>query len=780
MAYPTSVDPEQANVDDVDTVLAADVNGVQTSANLVQVYLGQDPININDNVAGDPMPAPNVLGGFSGTTGGTNAFRKNPQVGWASIVATQLRLLTGGATYRDKPTASIADYAAMSFITNEAETGLTNETLISTAINVGSLASRPAAAATNNGWLYFTNAGGTTSYPTNVLARSNGAAWRNVGFYPNGTFAAGDLLYWDDTNKYWDKLPIGTSGQVLTTSGGIPTWATQTGLMITTPSTFNPTTKIWTSYTTIQAAITAAASGTIVWVPPGTYAEDLVMKAGVVVSEMARGTVTISGAGGAAVVTSAVNCALYVTNIVTTTGATDALDLTHTSGIFICRCTNISITGTTSTRGITGTTSAGGQAIIEVDALTVSTSSGGVNVAVGISLGAMLMYANIRTINVASQGTLSQTLAIRCTSTGTLYLINDIFVATIDASTSGYGVFLQGSSATVHMLTRRMTVTGGATSSAVGVYADSTATIDFTLLEKLTVTGTTFTHGVEIGGSAVAALRGGGIISGTTFDLKRSGGTLNLYGVSYDPTKTSGTLTMLLGDRIARDELYKISRVTTAGAFTGYADIQAAITAATSGDTVYIPPGTYTLTSTLTMKAGVAVVEMLPGSVTLTYTGNTLDMVTIPATGGDYFLQVHKIFYTMSASAGADHSAITSTHASGTVTIVADEIALDNNDATAKNLNGIYLNGAGTLDVWVRRIYNGTVGGVTRGVSVNAGLMNVRYSTFSTTLDLVQSAGSLYVYAAQYGLIKTSGTISFHNGDRLRVAQTALFARSYS
>lgn len=361
-AYPGAVDTDQSNVDNVDLVLAADVNDAQKSANQAQIYLGQDPMNITDALAGSPLTAPNVVGGYTGATGGSNAARLNPQVGALSTIATLLRRITGNASWLTSPLASIASILGFKFVTAETVASLTGSVNISGVIGVGALGSMPAAAAGNNGWLYLVTSGGTASQPNNTLYRSNGSAWviASASVYTAGSFAAGDLAYYDATNHRWTRLAIGSSGQFLRVTGGVPAWVTGTAAMvgavaepagltagdtvywdgaawqklglgstnkvlgssgsvpvwtaipngteITLPAVFQSSIGAWAQYSTIQAAINAANSITadyssgdldypdFVVVPPGTYIEDLTLKAYVPVVELVPNTVTIAGA----------------------------------------------------------------------------------------------------------------------------------------------------------------------------------------------------------------------------------------------------------------------------------------------------------------------------------------------------------------------------------------------------------------------------------------------------------------------------------------------------
>ena len=105
------------------------------------------------------------------------------------------------------------------------------------------------AAATSNATLYTTTAG-STAIVTNILATntavSSGTLTNATGLPLTGTtgtlgetrggtntttYTTGDILYASGTNTL-AKRAVGTSGQVLTVSGGVPTWATAAGVTI--------------------------------------------------------------------------------------------------------------------------------------------------------------------------------------------------------------------------------------------------------------------------------------------------------------------------------------------------------------------------------------------------------------------------------------------------------------------------------------------------------------------------------------------------------------------
>lgn len=64
----------------------------------------------------------------------------------------------------------------------------------------------------------------TTNDVTSGVYVDNGTAWvRTV--LKEGT-ATADMQYWDNTNKTWVNIPIGTDGQKLTiNASGIPEWS---------------------------------------------------------------------------------------------------------------------------------------------------------------------------------------------------------------------------------------------------------------------------------------------------------------------------------------------------------------------------------------------------------------------------------------------------------------------------------------------------------------------------------------------------------------------------
>jgi hypothetical protein len=90
-------------------------------------------------------------------------------------------------------------------------------------ILAGTAAARPAAASTNNGYVYLaTDTAGGTSY------RSNGSSWvamgAGVSAMSNPLTTTGDIIY-SSSGTTAARLAVGATGQVLNVTGGVPAWA---------------------------------------------------------------------------------------------------------------------------------------------------------------------------------------------------------------------------------------------------------------------------------------------------------------------------------------------------------------------------------------------------------------------------------------------------------------------------------------------------------------------------------------------------------------------------
>lgn len=180
--------------------------------------------------------------------------------------------------------------------------------------------------------------------------------------------------------------------------------------------------------------------------------------------------------------------------------------------------------------------------------------------------------------------------------------------------------------------------------------------------------------------------------------------------------------------------------VSAGGVLTEYATIAAAIAAATSGQTVSIPPGTYT--ENITLKNGVLVTELISGTV-------TLNGVVTTAIGG--FLQIDQV-----TAFGTGVAAISAGHSSGVscVIIVRNIIA----SGVLGTSYGINKSGVGDLIVYARTITS-TNPAAAYGINVTAGTLSVFGAyVIASDLDLRQTAGTLSVgggvnYSTSSGVI---------------------------
>lgn len=93
--------------------------------------------------------------------------------------------------------------------------------------------------------------GGGTSGAVTVSLDSPVAA--TLGGTAQTSYAAGDLLYASGTNTL-AKRTIGTTGQVLTVSGGVPTWATPSSGGLTLISTSTPSSATSVNFSSISSS----------------------------------------------------------------------------------------------------------------------------------------------------------------------------------------------------------------------------------------------------------------------------------------------------------------------------------------------------------------------------------------------------------------------------------------------------------------------------------------------------------------------------------------------
>jgi hypothetical protein len=217
--------------------------------------------------------------------------------------------------------------------------------------------------------------------------------------------------------------------------------------------------------------------------------------------------------------------------------------------------------------------------------------------------------------------------------------------------------------------------------------------------------------------------------------------------------------------------------VLSSGTITPYTTITLAIAAAGAGDTVYVPPGTYT--EDITLKNGVTVYGLGPRD-DIIISGDE-DIVTT-ASGG--YLENVTILATDPPVAG-NRAAIEINHASGVC--VFRNVLLDLNNTNACNLYGVLVDAAlaGGLTVFDGLEIDGDASGANAAVSgigiTVAGSHIITVQNFNIETDsaasgayglVVSAAGDIYGYhgridatgaTASYDLYQSAGTLSVYS-----------------
>jgi hypothetical protein len=266
---------------------------------------------------------------------------------------------------------------------------------------------------------------------------------------------------------------------------------------------------------------------------------------------------------------------------------------------------------------------------------------------------------------------------------------------------------------------------------------------------------------------------------------------------------------------------------------------------------VVIPPGNYT--ENVTLKSGVFVSEMIPGTVgiistlsspaVITATNSALVVNRISTaqiiggtaeypihcthTSGSCFIQVRNLTatYTTAASANgfgirvngsggntvliADTITVTITGATGTaiaisnidgtlnarvrnivVTSTGDATAIKQTSAgpisveltsatiTSSAGNAYLLDVAGTTNLTLLEKATITGSGTGYGIYTQGGLATVRGpgTITATTLDIYNASGSIYLHGVQFSIEKTSGSVSFLEGDREPIGNPDIYS----
>lgn len=436
-SYPGAIYPTPTLADGVDTIQAAHPNALGAEINAIETQLGTNPKTIADNV----------------TVGATPADVAD----FLDMVATRLRQIIGDSAWTSAVPKSLTELATYKL--TAPETPVAGDLIYYNGadwkgLHVGSA---------TQGYLLGLSAG--------LLPEWQGDAGRPYLSSPSGA-AVGDLMRYD--GSAWVRIPVGTTGQRLTVAAGVPVWASQDAIgAITAPALYDSSTRTWIQASTIQACIDAgnAASTTqMVVVPPGTYTENLTMKANVPVVELIPGTVTIRGQ-----VLMSANCTLNVWRVETLTG-----------------------TGTTSYGVVVTCATSTDVAVVDVGEIIIKEKlSATACVREGLRVTQGIVHARVgRWYNAINYNTTARLVSV---TGGTLYLQNAP-ICRVDSGTT-WSAFYQ------------VDVSGGVANIIGGMLFDDA--------------------------SATA--------------LRRTAGTLNVYGVQYNRRQTSGQINQLGGDRASRN-----------------------------------------------------------------------------------------------------------------------------------------------------------------------------------------------------------------------------------
>ena len=168
-------------------------------------------------------------------TGGAVTFKAAGQTGVSVAVGEKCTVYYNGTDYVKVASSATDGVSTISF----GSTGLTPSTATSGAVTVaGTLAIANGGTGTTSttfvnlatnvtGTLPIANGGTGTSSTTFVNLATNVTGTLPIvnGGTSQSTYATGDMLYASASNTL-SKRTVGTTGQVLTVSGGVPTWAT--------------------------------------------------------------------------------------------------------------------------------------------------------------------------------------------------------------------------------------------------------------------------------------------------------------------------------------------------------------------------------------------------------------------------------------------------------------------------------------------------------------------------------------------------------------------------
>ncbi len=141
----------------------------------------------------------------------------------STTIPSSATLLTSGGALGTPTSGTLTNATGLPISTGVS--GLGTGVATALAVAVGS-----AGAAVVNGGALGTPSSGTLTNATGLpLTGTTGTLGETRGGTNTTTYTTGDILYASGTNTL-AKRAVGTSGQILTVSGGVPTWATASGV----------------------------------------------------------------------------------------------------------------------------------------------------------------------------------------------------------------------------------------------------------------------------------------------------------------------------------------------------------------------------------------------------------------------------------------------------------------------------------------------------------------------------------------------------------------------
>jgi hypothetical protein len=287
MAWPSTLTSFGADVINGDTILASHINDIRHAYSALEksVAAGDsgtlDPGIINDSLGASNYDAAILVNGV---------YRVG---GILDVLASQIKLLTGKGTYKLAPDKSIADLYGLSIVC-AADNTITfpNSYDLSKVIKSGVLASRPVnpySAFPGATFLYYA----TDNH--NLYAYTN-SVWSIIGFYPTGSFQNDSLLMQNNSAFIALTPPAGNNLYLVhNNSGWIFAGPPASYNVLQSPSIYDPTTRGFAFYSTIQQCLNNCVNGQTIFIPPGTYTENLSIAYNVTVAELVPGTVTLAG-----------------------------------------------------------------------------------------------------------------------------------------------------------------------------------------------------------------------------------------------------------------------------------------------------------------------------------------------------------------------------------------------------------------------------------------------------------------------------------------------------